>query len=57
MVASMKLECVNFQESYKKYNLWDDGCHQLTKWMNPAAVSHVLMKIEHKLTNLIELLF
>lgn len=27
-----------------------------TKCMNPAAVSHVLIKIEHKFTSLIELL-
>ena len=29
---------------------------ELTKWMNPAAVSHVLMKIEHKFTSFMELL-
>ena len=32
------------------------GDSKLTKWMNPAAVSHVLMKIEHRFTNFIELL-
>ena len=32
------------------------GDPKLTKWMNPAAVSHVLMKIEHRFTNFIELL-
>lgn len=28
----------------------------LTKCMNPAAVSHVLIKIEHRFTSLMELL-
>lgn len=29
----------------------------LTRWMNPAAVSHVLMKMEHRFTSLMELLW
>ena len=28
----------------------------LTKWMNPAAVSHVLIKMESRFTSLMELL-
>ena len=33
-----------------------NGSRSLTKWMKPAAVSHVLMKIEHRFTSFIELL-
>lgn len=34
----------------------DPPSRPLTKCMNPAAVSHVLMKMEHRFTSLMELL-